>query len=299
MNGRRLRQRDACLLVRVLPAEDRRRASTNLFDTISALRDARARLRLGHLRRRRLDPRADARPGRPHPARDGDRGRWPTSPASANARGALRDPRPASRGRHRERARPARRPAPRREPSSVPTPGGLRLRRRSSCRAGRASGVVLRRRAPASPRGTSRPPTSCSDLANLRRKVDAGADFLITQLFFDNDALLRLRRPGAGRGHRRADHRRDHADHEPRADRALHRDVRRVDPARPARAGCSVRRDDPRRSSTSASPTRRCSAPTCSPRRAGHPLLHAQPLARRPGRSSRRCGSPAPGRSRP
>lgn len=32
-----------------------------------------------------------------------------------------------------------------------------------------------------------------TDLANLRRKVDAGADFLISQLFFDNQDFLRFR----------------------------------------------------------------------------------------------------------
>jgi methylenetetrahydrofolate reductase (NADPH) len=43
-------------------------------------------------------------------------------------------------------------------------------------------------------------PDAASDLENLKRKVDAGVDFLITQLFFDNADFFRFRDQAAAAG---------------------------------------------------------------------------------------------------
>lgn len=50
------------------------------------------------------------------------------------------------------------------------------------------------------PEGHVESPDRESDLDNLKRKVDAGADFVVTQLFFDNADFLRFRDRAASRG---------------------------------------------------------------------------------------------------
>ena len=122
---------------------------------------------------------------------------------------------------------------------------------------------LLHRRAPASRRSIRRPPDRDSDLRYLRAQGRRGRELP------DHAALLRQRATtstsssGARERHRRADHPGDHADHQLRADQALHQHVRRDDPDGAHRAARGARRRPRKRSPSSASPTRRSSAPTC------------------------------------
>ena len=167
------------------------------------------------------------------------------------------------RGRHRQRARAARRPAAGARPMDAASRTGssrsvelielireaLRLLHRRDLLPRGASGGARPRARPALPEAQGRRRRELPDHAALLRQR----------------GLLPLRRARARVRHRRADHRGHHADHELRADQALHEHVRRDDPGRPARAARGAATPRARRRSPSwASPTRRCSAPTCS-----------------------------------
>lgn len=97
-----------------------------------------------------------------------------------------------------ENVLPLRGDPPKGESDFVPTPGGFRYanelvafirERHSFCLGGACY-----------PEKHPEAPSAEADLDNLKRKVDAGVDFLITQLFFDNDDYLRFRERAVGAG---------------------------------------------------------------------------------------------------
>ena len=64
------------------------------------------------------------------------------------------------------------------------------------------------------------------NLNNLKRKADAGLDFLITNLFFDNRHFWELVERARAVGIRNPHHSGHYADHECRSDRTVHRFLR-------------------------------------------------------------------------
>ena len=97
-----------------------------------------------------------------------------------------------------ENVLPLRGDPPKGESEFVPTPGGFRYanelvafirERHSFCLGGACY-----------PEKHPEAPSAEADLDNLKRKVDAGVDFLITQLFFDNDDYLRFRERAVAAG---------------------------------------------------------------------------------------------------
>ena len=116
-----------------------------------------------------------------------------------------------------------------------------------------------------------------ADLAHFKRKVDAGANGVITQYFYNPDAYFRFADDARRLGIRRADRAGHHADHELFAAAPVFRTLRRRNPALGRTPPAILRRRsrrDPRIR------RRRGDRPVSAPdrrRRPGAALLHAQP----------------------
>ncbi len=184
--------------LRILPAQDREDGA----DALGVGEDAGAApaaLRLGHLWRRRLDPRAHARYGRADRARNrADRpprtspasrragARWTMSPAPIGTRASATSSRCAA-------IRPSRARRSRRTRTAIATP--------PSWSPGSSRSRPSRFRSPPIPKchpGFARP--AAADLENLKRKIDAGADRAITQFFFSPESFFRFRDEAAAAG---------------------------------------------------------------------------------------------------
>ena len=292
-NRRNARLDPAGLLGRVLPSEDRGGAGQPVRDRAVAAR-ARARLRLGHLRRRRRRP-ATGTVEITRAIKDELRLEVMAhlSCVGETTEGLRRSLDRIADGRDREHPRAARRPAARR--------GRLRAARgrpRQRRRARRAITERLRLhdRRRLLPRGPSRGPrASTADLAYLKTKVDAGASFLITQLFFDNQLYFDFVAGGAAR---RASTCRSSPGVIPMTSFAQTRricDLCEATIPAPLAAAMEALDGDERgrvraRRRLRDPAVRRAAAP----RSAGHPLLRAQPLAGRRARSSARCSASRP-----
>ena len=206
--------------------------------------------------------------------------RWRTSPAWGRPCRELRATLDEmQRGGDRQRARAARRSAGR--PGDVDEDRG---RPRVLARAGRADRRRLpvrdrRRLLPRDPHPRRRAPRRTSNTSS--RRCDAGVDFLITQLFFDNAAYFDFLERARAAGIDGADHPGHHADHARRARSSGWPRCAAPRSRRRCSASCTraARTREAVRDFGVAYATLQC-AELLAAGAPGHPLLHAQPLAR-------------------
>ncbi len=200
-----------------------------------------------------------------------------------------------------ENVLPLRGDPPKGETEFKPVPGGLVTR----IGAGRADlgGVRLlhrRRLLPGGPPGGGRRRDGPAHLPLQGRRGRQVPDHAAV---LRQRGLLRVRRAGPRERHRRADHPGHHADHELRADQALHQHVRRDDPACRCYEQLEATSAEGEEAVLELGRRLRDAAVRrpARPRRAGHPLLHAQQAhgdARDPVRAQGRAAVAAVARQR-
>ena len=289
--------RGACYSFEFFPpkTDDGERA---LWQTLRQLEALASGVRLGHVRRRRLRAgphrpghRADRRrdhddPGRPPHLRGVVGGR--AAPGGRPVRGR-------GRAQRSSRCVATRPPGWARRGRRTPTGCGTRTSW-SGWSPGLATSASGSRR---SRWGTRSRRTWSSDARRLAGKADAGAEFAVTQFFFDADDYLRLRDRALRHGCDDPDRAGDHADHQLPPGGPVRRARRHPGARRAGRRGSRRSRTTRTRSAPSASRSRPRCAGGCSTRASPGCTSTRSTVPRRPARctSCWACAAPAAGRA--